>query len=122
MDCHEARRLLAAGVRPGTRPPERALLGFHLAQCAACRAILDAQAPPDDTLLLALLAQTPPALPAAPPRGFPRRRWLLAMLAIGLLVLGGTGIWLTRQGPAAATTQRVPGGPAAADAPPAPPA
>src|SRR4051812_36881187 len=53
MNCPAARRLLEQGVRPGSSPPERAALGFHLSGCADCRAYranLDAQ------LLSSLLA------------------------------------------------------------------
>ncbi len=38
LDCRAARRLLDQGVTPGSRPPERAALGFHLARCADCQA------------------------------------------------------------------------------------
>ena len=38
MNCPAARHLLEQGVRPGSSPPERAALGFHLAGCADCRA------------------------------------------------------------------------------------
>jgi len=38
MDCREARRLLDQGVTPGSASADRAMLGFHLAGCPACRA------------------------------------------------------------------------------------
>src|SRR5262245_1220828 len=53
MDCPAARRLLEQGVRPGSSPPERAALGFHLAACADCRAYRTLL---DDQLLSSLLA------------------------------------------------------------------
>ncbi|HYF64657.1 MAG TPA: LCP family protein [Herpetosiphonaceae bacterium] len=118
MECHEARRLLAEGVRPGPRPPERARLGFHLAQCAACHAILDALTPADDTLLLTLLAQTAPA--SAPPASPPARQrsWLVALLALVLLMAGGGAVWFAWQGPAAASVAPPAAPAASADAAP----
>jgi LCP family protein required for cell wall assembly len=59
MDCGEARRLLDAGVRPGSTDPRRAALGFHLARCATCRAY--AASPGDAGLLAALFEEAPPA-------------------------------------------------------------
>jgi LCP family protein required for cell wall assembly len=53
MNCPAARRLLEQGVRPGSSPPERATLGFHLAGCADCRAY---RAQMDSQLLSRLLA------------------------------------------------------------------
>lgn len=38
MNCRETRALIDAGVAPGSQSPQRVQLGFHLAQCAACRA------------------------------------------------------------------------------------
>jgi LCP family protein required for cell wall assembly len=61
MNCPAARRLLQQGVRPGSSPPERAALGFHLSGCADCRAYrtnLDAQ------LLSSLLAADQTSTPA----------------------------------------------------------
>ena len=53
MNCSAARRLLEQGVQPGSSPPERATLGFHLASCADCRAY---RANLDHQLLSSLLA------------------------------------------------------------------
>jgi polyisoprenyl-teichoic acid--peptidoglycan teichoic acid transferase len=53
MNCPAARRLLEQGVKPGSSPPERAVLGFHLAGCADCRAY---RAHMDHQLLSSLLA------------------------------------------------------------------
>src|SRR5262249_21725448 len=64
MNCREARRLLAQGLRPGSSSPERAALGFHLASCADCRAYRTSV---DDQLLSSLLAADQTARqPAAP--------------------------------------------------------
>src|SRR5262245_56253486 len=66
MNCPEARRLLERGVTPGSSPPERAALGFHLASCSECRAF---RAKLNDHLLASLLAQAaapPPAQVADP--------------------------------------------------------
>ncbi len=64
MNCSAARHLLDHGVRPGSSPPERAELGFHLAGCADCRFY---RTDMDARLLSSLLAanQTRPQ-PAAP--------------------------------------------------------
>ncbi|MEO7909873.1 MAG: LCP family protein [Roseiflexaceae bacterium] len=64
MNCPAARRLLEQGVRPGSSPPERAALGFHLAGCADCRAV---RANLNDQLLNSLLAAAEPMpSPTAP--------------------------------------------------------
>jgi polyisoprenyl-teichoic acid--peptidoglycan teichoic acid transferase len=96
MDCREARRLLDQGVTPGSAPPERAALGFHLAGCAACRRY---RSNPDDQLLLTdLLAERPPDLrPARVSRAATRRPLLagswtrrVTMVVVGaLLLIGG---------------------------------
>jgi LCP family protein required for cell wall assembly len=65
MECAEARRLIDAGLRPGSTDPRRAALGFHLAGCAACRAY--SKRPSPDQLLLALLEAPLPEPAAAPP-------------------------------------------------------
>src|SRR5690349_10261201 len=111
MNCPEARRLLAQGVRPGSSPPERAALGFHLAGCPDCRAYRDSMA---DPLLASLLAadRSKPrqAIPAPTDRATaaaPRRSWraslsqglwygglgLLAALLLGVvIVVGGAAL------------------------------
>jgi polyisoprenyl-teichoic acid--peptidoglycan teichoic acid transferase len=53
MNCPVARHLLEQGVRPGSAPPERAALGFHLAGCADCRVYRTHM---DSQLLSSLLA------------------------------------------------------------------
>ena len=78
MNCREACALIDAGVAPGSQSPQRVQLGFHLAQCAACRAHAAAA---QQRLLEAMLfgAVTPPApaanasiaLPPAPPVAAP---------------------------------------------------
>ncbi|MBP1465761.1 LCP family protein [Candidatus Chloroploca sp. M-50] len=40
MECREAQSLIDAGVRPGSTNQQRKQLGFHIAQCAECRAYL----------------------------------------------------------------------------------
>src|SRR5215208_3408213 len=57
MNCPAARHLLEQGVRPGSSPPERAALGFHLAGCADCRAYRTQM---DRQLLSSLLAADQP--------------------------------------------------------------
>lgn len=65
MECSEARRLIDAGLRPGSSDARRAALGFHLAGCAACRAY---RAHPGDAgLLAALLVEETASQPVAPP-------------------------------------------------------
>jgi LCP family protein required for cell wall assembly len=63
MNCSQARILLDQGIRPGSTPPQRASLGFHLAGCAECQAYL---ASLQDDLLSALLAQSGGAQRPAP--------------------------------------------------------
>jgi polyisoprenyl-teichoic acid--peptidoglycan teichoic acid transferase len=64
MNCSVARSLLEQGMRPGSSPPERAALGFHIASCADCRAY---RADLDHQLLNSLLtAEQIPTLPAIP--------------------------------------------------------
>ncbi|HMO57035.1 MAG TPA: LCP family protein [Roseiflexaceae bacterium] len=76
MQCREARSLLDAGIRPGSTSRRRAELGFHVLECAACRAYRDALAGSassrsDDTALLDQLMAAPPV---APPRRAPAVR------------------------------------------------
>src|SRR5687767_1929190 len=98
MNCPAARRLLEQGLRPGSSPPERAVLGFHLAGCADCRAY---RAHLDDQLLNSLLAAYETrSLSAAPTLSEPaingvvaRRSWrtsLSQMLWYGSLGLLAT--------------------------------
>lgn len=65
MECAEARRLIDAGLRPGSTDPRRAALGFHLTRCASCKRY--AEHPDDAALLLALLDEAPPIVELAPP-------------------------------------------------------
>jgi LCP family protein required for cell wall assembly len=84
MNCPAARRLLEQGLRPGSSPPERAALGFHLAGCADCRAY---RAHLDDQLLNSLLAaHETRSLSAAPTLIVPttneavaRRSWRMSL-------------------------------------------
>lgn len=71
MTCAEARRLLDAGVVPGSTRGRDPLLGFHLATCAACRAYRERRAgkaaPPVFAALPASPAIPLPTMSAAPP-------------------------------------------------------
>lgn len=71
MECAEARRLIDAGVQPGSIDPLRASLGFHLVRCPACRAYREH--PGEAGLLAALLATPAPEPPTAPPPPVSRR-------------------------------------------------
>ncbi|WP_298820367.1 LCP family protein [Chloroflexus sp.] len=76
MTCSEARALIAAGIRPGSRSTTELRLRDHLAQCPRCRALAEAS---DRALLAALLAKPLPARS-------PQRRYgsyvLLMLLAL----------------------------------------
>jgi LCP family protein required for cell wall assembly len=102
MKCREARQLLDSGVRPGSRDPIRARLGFHLAKCPACRAY---QQDPHAQLLSELLAAPVAQTPAR--RRLPQWKWqqhpawrtgLLALAALLVMtfgyVLGSVGVAL----------------------------
>ena len=97
MDCREARRLLDAGITPGSQSPERATLGFHLAGCEACRRYRsEREAMLLDQLLNApaapVFASSPAQTPAAPSAPTPSRRERLAraLWLVGIAVLGTT--------------------------------
>jgi polyisoprenyl-teichoic acid--peptidoglycan teichoic acid transferase len=75
MNCPAARRLLEQGVRPGSSPPERAALGFHLAGCADCRAYRTQM---DSQLLSSLLT-------AEQPRSQPRATTLIEPVTNGMV-------------------------------------
>lgn len=55
VDCQEARKLISQGITPDSKHPLNARLGFHLAQCAACRTFRDNH----HDLLAELLSQHP---------------------------------------------------------------
>ncbi len=96
MNCDTARSLIYRGVKPGSTSPRRTQLGFHLAECEACRAYYAANGP---TFLLRLLEQPipespPPVEPAfipqpEKPRHTPQaQRWLRpAAVVLGIVVL-----------------------------------
>lgn len=117
MDCAEARRLIDAGITPGSTDPRRAALGFHLGRCAGCRAY---RANPGDTgLLAALLEEAPPAPVPTTPRPVrvasrpgalrPLRRgerapwWRYALLGGLALLVAGLGMLVGRVALAAYT-------------------
>lgn len=79
MECREARQLLDNGVVPGSSERRRAQLGFHLAECAACRAY---RKDPRTQLLTELLAE-----PVAEPRWQLPRWQQQSALRIGLLAI-----------------------------------
>jgi LCP family protein required for cell wall assembly len=95
MDCREARRLLDAGITPGSQSPERATLGFHLAGCEACRSYRSER----EAVLLDRLLNTP-AAPVFAPKSVQapavsgvsalgrRERLARALWMIGIAVLG----------------------------------
>ncbi|MEI6777820.1 MAG: LCP family protein [Chloroflexales bacterium] len=82
IGCDEARQMIDAGRRPGTRDRQLVMLGFHMANCTACRDYRDQV---DMTLLDALLAT--PLAPPVPRGARDRRRLLLRYVAILGMVL-----------------------------------
>ncbi len=118
MDCFEARRRIAAGLRPGSTNRERTLLGFHLVDCPACREVL-AEAVQEEQLLQQLLAAHPtPAPPASAAHSSARSHWRRWAWVASLLVvvLIGVGLFLSQGHQAALAT--VPGTPAQPSATP----
>ncbi len=97
MECREARRLLSQGIVPSSSTPERAALGFHLTDCAECRAY---RATIQARLLNDLLSQTPDSTERAAPATLesPAKssRWLrfgalgvlIGVVLIGAILLG----------------------------------
>lgn len=67
LDCTQTRRLIDQGLTPGSHPPIRAALGFHLAHCPACRAYLAQHE--------AMAHQPPPPPEQAPSHRPPRKDW-----------------------------------------------
>ncbi|NTV63906.1 MAG: hypothetical protein HGA65_10275, partial [Oscillochloris sp.] len=96
ISCKEARQLIDAGVQPGANTPQRAALGFHLANCPACQAYRDRA---DLTLLSNLLGtSTDPSIrpaPAPPPATKPLP-WRHLLLIGVLLLLSGLLLFLGR--------------------------
>lgn len=90
MHCHDARRMLDAGITPGASEATRTLLGFHLSACPECRA--HRRRRDDQRLLDALMAQQPVAparpLPRARRRPVGARAAGAAAIVCGALVLG----------------------------------
>lgn len=95
MNCSEARSLIDQGVKPGSRHPLRAALGFHLAKCPQCRQyqqesatllptlLLEAQPDPREAAAISALASLPSAR-VRPANG--KRYRKLALASIGLLL------------------------------------
>jgi polyisoprenyl-teichoic acid--peptidoglycan teichoic acid transferase len=107
MKCREARPLLDSGVRPGSREPIRARLGFHLAQCPSCRAY---QQDPQAQLLRELLAEPVADVPARrrrPPWQWQQQpAWRTGLLALAALLVMAFGYLLGSIGVALFTIQR----------------
>lgn len=97
MECQDVRRQLAAGIRPAVRPPERAQMGFHIANCADCYALLEVLQVEEQRQLLTTLLEEPvlaAPTPTPAPTNPTRRRWPLAVFAMmAVLVLGGGWWW-----------------------------
>ncbi len=91
-DCNEAQQLLKAGVRPAARPPERALLGFHIVNCADCRAVLQRILDAENALLLASLLADEPPEPVVAVQPKPRWRWIGLAFAV-MLGIATFGVW-----------------------------
>lgn len=88
MNCCDVRRLLTQGVVPGSADSQRALLGFHLCACPACRAFRSELEHTE--LLQSLLAQSLPA-PIAPVPHRPAHRRYPYLRGVGAaLLVGGT--------------------------------
>ena len=92
MDCNDTRRMLERGVAPGSASAPCALLGFHLASCATCRAYR--KQVEISRLLTALLAQPTPSLALAlrEPPATVRRRSLSARQSAGAALLIATAL------------------------------
>lgn len=67
MNCETTRRLIDRGIAPGSANSMRAEMGFHLAQCQACRAYHHRV----QAHLLAVLLDASPVLPRLPPPASP---------------------------------------------------
>lgn len=110
MTCAEARRLLDAGVVPGSTRGRDPLLGFHLAACAACRAYRERHAgkaippvavpwpAPPESPLPDMAPPLPAAVSPVQPRHVPTgtrqgRSWWPWLLAGLLLCLLGSAGW-----------------------------
>jgi LCP family protein required for cell wall assembly len=106
MDCSEAQTLIDRGVVPGSQPPLRAALGFHLSRCEACRSyreknqvllegLLNSEQPDPLPHPAQPAAASAPAHPHAAPRRFDTKRllWLASiLLIIGIPLIGV--LWL----------------------------
>ncbi len=96
MECQDVRRQLAAGIRPAVRPPERAQLGFHIANCADCYALLEVLKVEEQRQLLATLLAEPVVASqtaASTAAKSTRRRWPVAIVGMLLLLMLGSGWW-----------------------------
>jgi LCP family protein required for cell wall assembly len=104
MDCSEAQTLIDRGVVPGSQPPLRAALGFHLSRCEDCRSYREKNQVLLENLLRNEQPATPPDAPqpaaaGAPQQPAPRRTdtkrllWLASILLIVSIPLIGV-LWL----------------------------
>lgn len=81
MTCSEARALIAAGIRPGSRSIVQQRLHHHLTECDRCRALAEAS----DRALLASLLMQPLPEPLPVQRRYPS---YVLLVLLGLLWLG----------------------------------
>lgn len=96
MECQDVRRQLAAGIRPAVRPPERAQMGFHIANCADCYALLEVLQVEEQRQLLTTLLEAPVVAAPTPTPALAkptRRRWPLAVFAMLAVLVLGAGWW-----------------------------
>lgn len=100
MDCSEARTLIDRGIVPGSQPPLRAALGFHLSRCEACRSyreknqlllegLLNSEQPDPAHAPAQPAAARAPAQPQTPPRRADTKRllWLGSIVLIACIPL-----------------------------------
>jgi LCP family protein required for cell wall assembly len=77
MDCIDAHKLIERGLKPGSHPPLRARLGFHIAACSACRNLYEQTEQARQHQPRPPAADSPPAQALPPPQP-PERPSLVA--------------------------------------------